>query len=262
MKIERHIRKMLLFGFWLAIAAGVLVLVVAAMKERKEDTCKGYSIDIKGAGEKWFIDKKDVVDLLMVQGVIKGRSLKRFDLRGMEDRLQKNPWIKNAELFFDNNQVLQVKIEEREPVARVFMVNGSSFYIDSTGERLPLSDKFSARLPVFTGFPVMGKKLNSADSLFVKQVAQVGGYLLQNQFWMAQVAQVDILPARTFEMIPVIGNHVIEFGDGADCDKKFNRLMIFYRQVLSKTGMDRYARVNVQYAGQVVGVKTNQNNNN
>jgi cell division protein FtsQ len=122
---------------------------------------------------------------------------------------------------------------------------------------LPLSDKFSAKLPVFTGFPVMGKKLSNADSSLVRQVAQVGGYLLQDPFWMAQVAQVDILPTHRFEMIPVVGNHVIEFGDGADCNQKFNRLMIFYRQVLSKTGMDRYNRINVQYAGQIVAVKTN-----
>jgi cell division protein FtsQ len=257
MKIKRHIKKMLVFGFWLAVTIGVLVLAVAAMKDRKEDTCKGYVIDISGSGEKWFIDKKDIVGLLMVQGVIKGRSLKRFDLRGMEERLKKNPWIKNAELFFDNNQVLQVKIEEREPVARLFTVKGNSFYIDSTGERLPLSDKFSARLPVFTGFPVDKGRLDSADSLLIRQVAQVGGYLLQNPFWMAQIAQVDILPTRTFEMTPVVGNHVIEFGDGTDYDKKFNRLMLFYRQVLGKTGMDRYARLNVQYARQVVGVRAN-----
>jgi cell division protein FtsQ len=72
---------------------------------------------------------------------------------------------------------------------------------------------------------------------------------------MAQISQVDITPDDTFEMIPVVGNHVIDFGDGTDYDKKFRRLLLFYQQVLSKTGMDVYERLNVQYARQVIGVK-------
>jgi cell division protein FtsQ len=72
---------------------------------------------------------------------------------------------------------------------------------------------------------------------------------------MAQISQVDITGKRTFEMIPTIGNHVIEFGDGSNCDQKFKRLFIFYKQVLSKTGMERYARINVKYDKQVIGVR-------
>ena len=32
--------------------------------------------------------------------------------------------------------------------------------------------------------------------------------------------------------------------------------MIFYQQVLSKTGFDKYSTVDVQYSGQVIGSKT------
>ena len=31
---------------------------------------------------------------------------------------------------------------------------------------------------------------------------------------MSDIEQVNITPERTFEMVPLIGNHVIEFGDG------------------------------------------------
>ena len=71
----------------------------------------------------------------------------------METELEKNVWIKTAELFFDNNEILQVTVQEREPVARVFTPRGTTFYIDNELAMLPLSEKFSARLPVFTNFP-------------------------------------------------------------------------------------------------------------
>ncbi|HET9278217.1 MAG TPA: hypothetical protein VFN95_08510, partial [Flavitalea sp.] len=46
-----------------------------------------------------------------------------------------------------------------------------------------------------------------------------------------------------------------EFGDGSNCEQKFDRLFLFYRQVLSKTGMEKYARINVKYEKQVIGVR-------
>ena len=89
----------------------------------------------------------------------------------------------------------------------------------------------------------------------MREIINISSYLLHDEFWMAQVSQIDIQPDRTFDMIPVVGNHIIEFGDGTDYDKKFKRLLLFYQQVLSKTGMDVYQKVNVQYARQVIGVK-------
>lgn len=247
----------MVFGLWCIIGAGVLVLLAAAIRNRKDKTCAGYEISMAGAEGQWFMNKKEVVDMLTGNGAVplKGRSLKRFDLHKMEERLQKNVWIRDAELFFDNNDVLQVKIVEREPIARIFTVTGNSFYIDSSCERLPLSDKVSAKLPVFTGFPTDKERLGKADSLLLQHIKQVSLFILHDPFWMAQIAQTDILPNRRFEMIPMVGNHIIEFGDGTDFDKKFARLLQFYRMVLSKTGMDVYERINVQYDRQVIGVR-------
>jgi cell division protein FtsQ len=255
MKLNRHIKKMFILSFWLVIAAGIMVLLVAAMNTQKLKTCKGYSISIKGESQNLFLDKKDIAAILIAEGGIRGQVLKGFDLRRLENQLKNNVWVKDAELFFDNNQVLQIRIEERAPIARLITLNGNSFYIDSSGERLPLSDKFSARLPVFTSFPSEKDKVITTDSVLTRDIIRISEYIEKDSFWMAQIAQVDIQPDRTFEMIPVIGNHTIVFGDGVDYDKKFRRLLLFYQQVLSKTGMNVYDKLNVTYDRQVVGVR-------
>ena len=87
-------------------------------------------------------------------------------------------------------------IEEREPIARVFTLQGSSFYIDSSCMRLPLSDKLSARVPMFTSFPSDKKILSRPDSLVLNDVKQIAQYIQQDSFLMAQVAQIDITPQR------------------------------------------------------------------
>lgn len=257
MSIRKHIRKTLFISFWCLAAAGILVLLIAAVQSRKQKNCAGFDIDIKGATDELFIDTKDIEDLLTNKGKfsIKGRELQQFDLRKMEANLKNNVWISEAELFFDNDQVLQIRVKERQPIARIFTVGGNSFYIDSAAIRLPLSDKLAARLPVFTGFPSEAVKLNSADSLLMRQISAMSGYILRDSFCMALIAQVDIRETRDMEIIPTIGKQVIEWGDASDYEKKFRRLKLFYTKVLSQTGLDYYERVKVQYANQVVGVK-------
>ena len=238
--------------------SGIILLMVAAVNSRNHKTCKGYQVKINNeTGGKWFIDQNDITDILTNNRTLslKDRSVKSFDLHTIESKLRNEVWVKDAELFFDNNGILQVRVKQREPVARIFTSTGNSFYIDSTGVRLPLSEKMSVRLPVFTGFPSDAKKLKPEDRRLISSIKQLSLYLLNDPFWMAQIEQVDITPSRAFEMVPLIGNHLVEFGDGANPEKKFRRLMIFYKQVLAKSGMEKYERIKVQYDNQVIGVK-------
>jgi len=181
--------------------------------------------------------------------------LPSIDLALMETELQKSQWIKNAELFFDNNDVLVVKITEREPIARIFTSSGSSFYMDSSMARLPLSDKFSARLPVFTNFPAAAEVTSKADSILARNIRTLSEFIGSDPFWMAQIDQVDICPSRTFDLIPKLGSQVIHFGNADNYEEKFSNLLCFYRQVLSKKGWNAYSSVDVQFKGQVVGIR-------
>jgi len=250
------LKKILTVSVWFILASGVIVLLVAAMSKKNTEHIKGVEIRISGVQNNYFIDKTDVLKLLTK---VNGKKLEKstvaaLDLTTMEKQLEKSDWIRKAELFFDNNKVLQVKISEREPIARLFTVSGASFYIDSSLNILPLSDKFSARLPVFTGFPVVTKKINKQDSTLLVQVKLLSQYINEYPFWMAQIDQVDISSEGHFDFIPKLGNQVIHFGDLTNYQQKFNKLLAFYRQVESKVGWNKYAVLDVQYKNQVVGV--------
>lgn len=256
MNAKTTIRKVLFVAVWLCIGGGMLTLLLAAISNRNKGACKDYSITIKGAQNNFFIDKTDVEEILVkaVKGAIKGQPIASFKLHELEQLLEHNTWIDEAELYFDNRDVLHVTVTEKEPVARIFTTTGSSFYIDSTGKKMPLSDKLSARVPVFTGFPEK-KKMNAYDSALLNDVRVTANYIMNEPFWISQVSQIDITPERNFEMVPVVGSHLVKLGNGEDMAKKFHRLFVFYKQVLSKTGFDRYKIIDVQYKGQVVASK-------
>src|SRR5687767_3243232 len=131
---------------WLTLTAAGIALLVAAVQKKDSKLVADIKIELSGITTHVFMEEKEIIKVLNSNGSLIGQPLETINLQMLERRLEKDKWIKNAELFFDNNQVLQVKVEEREPVARVFTIAGNSFYIDSSGMRLPLGD-VSIRVP-------------------------------------------------------------------------------------------------------------------
>jgi cell division protein FtsQ len=246
--------KWMLTTLWIAAGAGAVVLLVAAVRMKDAEHCKGVNITITGVQNSFFVDKKDILDSItsIEEGNPVGNPVGSFNLKMMEAKLVKNIWVKKAELFFDNNAYLQVKVTEREPVARVFTTTGTTFYIDTAIAMLPLSDKFSARLPVFTDFPSDRIVLSKADSNLLRDIRKISLAIQKDSFFMALIDQVDIAPDRTFQFVPKIGNNIIVFGDASDVDEKLSKLKLFYKKVMMKTGWSYYTVINVQYKNQVV----------
>jgi cell division protein FtsQ len=239
---------------WMLVGIVCITLLISAVHNKEAKVCKAVEIEISGVSNNFFIDKNDVYAIIKNFGgdSTQQKSLADIDLKKIERELEKNVWIKNAELFFDNNNVLKVSVDEREPIARLFTNAGNSFYIDSSCKMLPLSDKFSARLPIFTGFIAAAKYLSPADSSLLCDIKNISIKINADTFLMAMIEQVDVSAARTFEMTPKIGKQKIIFGDATDVDVKFTKLKMFYKTIIVQAGWNRYSNINLSYKNQVV----------
>ncbi|HZI52060.1 MAG TPA: hypothetical protein VFD56_00035, partial [Chitinophagaceae bacterium] len=242
MDTKKVLRKILFVTIWVLITGGMLTLLIAAVGKQKRNTCKDYAIIIKGNDENLFLSKTDILKTLKAatKGNVKGQSKKFFNLLRLENLLEENEWIKDAQLYFDNKDVLHVSVLERQPIARIFSSGGKTFYIDDELQMMKISGKRTAVVPVFTGFP--DKKIQSKkDSVLLSDIKITAEFINKDSFWTAQVAQIDMKPSDAdasweFEMTPVVGNHIIKLGDSQNIVQKFNRLFIFYKEVLSRTG--------------------------
>ena len=56
-------------------------------------------------------------------------------------------------------------------------------------------------------------------------------------------------------MIPLIGDQVIEFGNGNDYANKFRRLFLFYKEVLTQIGFEKYTSIKLSFEGQVIATR-------
>jgi cell division protein FtsQ len=187
---------------------------------------------------------------------LQDKALRELDLRSMERRMEKEPWVRDAELYIDRNRVLHIHLQEREPLARIFTTEGLSFFIDSSMGMIPVNPSHTPRVIVFTGLPVGGQKWKRRDSLVVSEVMEIALRIASDSLMSALVEQVDLDPVKGFVMVPKAGEHTVVMGDGKDVEDKFKRLKIFYQQVLSLTGWSMYREVDLRFRGQVVAMPT------
>ena len=248
-------KKILMRTLWIMLGVATMVLFVMAWQVKDKKTIKDIQIQIVGEETQLFINERDINEMLKAGGHIIGAKMSSLNLSAIEKKVAGNPWVKKAQIYYTNKQVLHVLIEERIPMARIFTPGGVSFYLDSTGLRLPLSEKVVARVPMFTGFPSDRPILSKPDSQLLKEVVALGKFLQNDSLWSAQIAQIDITPQANFELIPVIGDHIISLGKATDLEAKFLRLQTFYKQAWMQKGVRYYERIDIRYKDQVVAIK-------
>jgi cell division protein FtsQ len=235
------LKKLLVLMIWIMMGAGTVVLLIAAISKRNNERCTNVEINITGAQNNFFIDKNEVLKILENSngGAFKKKPIHKIDIATLESELNKIPWVRDVQLYFDNNNVLRVSIKEREPIARIFTTAGKSFYIDTSLTRLPWSNRFSPRVPVFTGFPSDAAILSKQDSALIRDIGTLSEFFAENPFWMAQIDQVDITGKEEFDLVPKLGSTIIHFGDAGNYRQKFNNLLCFYKQVLMHSSKGR-----------------------
>ena len=77
-------------------------------------------------------------------------------------------------------------------------------------------------------------------------------YITEDKFLKSQIEQIYVDPNGEFELIPRIGNHIILVGGAENLEDKFERLFVFYKYGLSKTGWSKYNIINIKFKNQIV----------
>lgn len=247
----------IVFGiFWSIAATALLVLFVVSWKAKSEKQLTDIQIELVGERAKaLFMDEIAIRAIMHDRGVQVGMPIEKINLTQLEHFIEKTVWIKNAEFFVNNNLVLEVKIEQRIPIARIFTASGASFYIDKEGIRLPLKQLTVLNLPVFTGFPTDQPKLSKPDSVLLKDVLFFAKTLQKDSFFMAQVAQINIEPTGSFVMVPTLGDHLVLLGTVDQLEDKLNRLFTFYKKVWLGAGVNAYQFIDCRFNHQIVALK-------
>ncbi|MHB1921898.1 MAG: cell division protein FtsQ/DivIB [Chitinophagaceae bacterium] len=256
-ELKHKISRIVTRSLWVMSMMGFLILFVASMKVKNNQRCLGLTIDIKNNQDLAFVKKSDITHLFLLNPKLNpvGKPIHSIDPIAIKQMIKKNPWIGEVMVYLDNNRQMHLDITQRKPLARVFTLSGASFYIDQKGKGIPVTDRFSIALPVFTNWPMDGPAAGGPDSVLFSQILDMSQFLNQDSFWNAQIVQINITPNGEFELIPRLGNQIIEFGPGDHLRNKFDRLFSFYKNGLPTLGWEKYSIINVKFNNEVVCTK-------
>ena len=168
-----------------------------------------------------------------------------IDLVGMERRLKENPMVRNAQVFITINGILGVKIEQRDPIARILMKGGTSFYLDADGKEMPLSAVYSARVPIVTG--ISENEFEEITTLLLK--------IREDEFMHHSVVGLNRNRNGEIELELRKSNLKVLFGKPEMIDKKFQNFKAFYKKTIQDSTYYKYDKVNLKFKSQVIATK-------
>jgi cell division protein FtsQ len=258
--------KILEITVWVLLTGGLFTLLGFTTVEHNDTVCKSYIIRIDYGKADVLVTENDIYQVVRMTGnLLKGQHLGSIDFERIEREIRRHSYVSDAQAFMTLEGTVEIDVIQRQPILRIFNEKGESYYLDGRGNLLPLNPAFSARVLVASGSipePFSKRTCYLADSVKTKDSLEyrsvmnhlylVAAYITKDKFLKAQIEQIYVEPNGEFELIPRIGDHTIILGGPDNLEEKFERLLVFYRQGLSKTGWHRYNIINIKFKDQVV----------
>ena len=249
MKRGRLIRNMAVGLLAVGLLVVFVYLFVSSPSRRNADgRCGGVvvRIDAHQGGEPLFLSPDGIVDELTRHGIVlKGRPLDSIDLRGIEKTLSSLSVYEQVEAFVSpSSATLQIRLTEKHPLFIVQDRTGKSHYVTEGRGTISVRQGFATYLPIVSG----DLDLQYATS----DVYDLMAVLRRDSDLVEYFGQVYVDASDGIVLIPRIGRTRVVIGKTTDWEEKLRKWRIFASSVLPRRGMNAFAYVNLDYAGQVV----------
>ena len=243
------------------------VVAMSFVSERRSELmCTDIRIAVLDSARSRFVTAD------VIHGMVENRDhkmrgvlLDSIRLPHVERLLSEHPPVRRVNIYKTIDGTVHIDVTQQTPIVRVINRYGDNFYLDERGELLKHSNSYSAHVLVANGF-VNFRPGNESYNVFtaehpagrrniMRELFELATYINDDRFWKAQIQQIYVNEAGEFELVPMVGAHVILFGIFENPEAKFSHLKLFYQNGLSVKGWNTYSMLNLKYEGQVVATK-------
>ncbi|EAZ95585.1 cell division protein FtsQ [Flavobacteria bacterium BAL38] len=227
-----------------------LVLIIFVMiflysfSSKRNSERKINKIDIKfDSNENMFLTH-EMVNNLLIQNFGGASTIQKdkVDLNTLETVLDDHEMIEKAQVFSTIDGLLNTRITQKTPIVRVITDN-ESYYLDSKGDKMSLSDNFSARVPLVTGEI---SEENCRPYLFLFNQIKKDDFLSKN------ITGAQIMPSGSVILTNRSYDYKIVFGKPINVEDKLKNYKAFFQHAIKDTLIKNYKEVNVMFTQQVV----------
>lgn len=259
MKLNINWKKTFLVTFDVLIAA-YLVMAVTSWNtpSRENEVCTKVVINVADENVNGFLNSAEVKTLLeRVRLYPLSQSMDDINPRQIEQALRNMPFVKTAQCYATEDDHVCITITQRTPIIRVKSMTGEDYYIDDNGGVMPNS-QYTSDMIIATG--------TISKYYACHYVYLLAQKLMSDELWRNQIEQINVLPDKTIELVPRVGNHIVNIGQlpsGSNTEahrqavddfvtKQLHRLELFYREGLKYAGWEKYDYIDLEYSNQIV----------
>ncbi|KAF2518096.1 cell division protein FtsQ [Flavobacterium salilacus subsp. salilacus] len=234
---------------WNNVRLVVILLVVVflySFSGKRNETRWLKEIGITFEETENFITR-DKVNKLLIQNYANVTDVRKdkLDLNKLEKSLDDNPMIEKAEVYATIDGKLKAVIRQKMPIARVYR-GTQSYYIDRNGDQMPLSESYTARVPLVTG---------ELDKIENEKLQELLLYLYNNDFLKKNIIGIQVNPNGSLKMRSRSYSYEIEFGVPFNIERKLKNYMAFVQDASKDSVIGQYKTINLKFTQQVVCTK-------
>lgn len=240
-------------------------LVFAFTRFNKPDDkgarCTKVNINIQDEMTNGFLNAKEIKKRLEAKKIYPlEKPVADINTRTIEELLKATPFVKTAECYKTQDGMVNVYLTQRLPIVRIKSDNREDYYIDDHYQVMP-NTNYTCDIIIATGH--INKWYAS------RYISLLSKNLMANELWRNQIEQINVLPDKSVELVPRVGNHIIYIGMLPESNilsqrekemeafvaRKMDRLEKFYKYGLSQAGWNKYSYINIEYDNQIICTK-------
>ena len=224
-----------------------IIIFLYSFTSKCNDKRKLKKVEVIFVGENNLFVKQETVNKLLIENFEDAKSIQKveLDLNMLEKSVNKQAMIEKSEVFVSIDGILKAVVKQKTPMVRVFNENGS-FYIDYQGNIMPLSEHYTARVPLVSG------EINKENS---KELTDLFRLIYNDEFLKKNIIGIQILPNGSLKMKNRNYNYEIEFGRTINVEDKFNNYKAFFQKAVLDSSLYHYQKINLKFTQQVVCTK-------
>ncbi len=245
------LRNMLTFLLLSLVLIGFIGFVE---KQTTYKTYQGAEINIIGVSGVYFVEDAEITRILKAAfpDLKAGLLLGDVKLKEIEERLSGHPFVKSVEAMVGQKGIVNIKIEQHQPIARIARPLAADGYITTDGKVIPTSTSYTSRVLILEGKYAEDLMEKGTLNEEMPELMDLINFIIKDEFWNAQITELEVNSKTDIRLYQQVGNQIIEFGDARDIADKFSRISVFYKEILPRKGWNAYNRVSVKFKDQIV----------
>jgi len=226
-----------------ALAGGIMW----ARNKAGQEVCTDIDVEIANADSTVFVTNQGILNDLNTLGIkLKGRKMADINASKVEEILSKSEYLENVECVKSGNGHILLRARQLVPVMRIF--DGDvSYYVNRDGKKMAATANYHADVPVVQG--------HFTQRFPATRLLPLLNYIEADSTLHSLVTMVSVRDSNNILIVPDIQGHVVNLGNLDNIQNKFEKLKLFYREVMPQKGWLTYDTISVKWSHQVVATR-------